>query len=86
LRIAGCLFVRINVLWRHTVNGIGLVVLGGATFAGTIAVFWALLPRGGKLHRWANTEIEPYISVAICAGFALGFTMMLSGILNLIGN
>lgn len=67
-------------------NGIGLVILGGATFAITAVIFWALLPRDGKLHRWANTEFEPYISVAICAGFALGFTMLLSGILNLIGD
>ncbi len=67
-------------------NGVGLVVLGGATLVATAVVFWALLPRGGKLHRWANTELEPYISVAICAGIALGFTMLLSGILNLIGD
>lgn len=67
-------------------NGVGLLILGAATFVVTAAVFWALLPRGGTLHRWANTELEPYISVAICAGFALGFTMLLSGILNLIGD
>jgi hypothetical protein len=84
--IAGYPIIPIQLLWRHTVNGVGLVVLGGATFFVTAAVFWALLPRGGKLHRWANTELEPYVSVAICAGFALGFTMMLSGILNLIGD
>ena len=46
-------------------------------------IFWALLPRGGKLHRWVNTELEPYISVALCAGVALGFTMTLSGVLEL---
>jgi hypothetical protein len=86
LLIAGCLIGRIYLLWRHTVNGVGLVVLGSVTFVATTAVFWALLPRGGKLHRWTNTELEPYISIAICAGFALGFTMLLSGILNLIGD
>jgi hypothetical protein len=51
----------------------------------TAAVFFALLPRGGKRHRWVDTEWEPYISVAICAGVALSFTMTLSGLLDVIG-
>jgi hypothetical protein len=51
----------------------------------TAAVFVALLPRGGQRHRWVETELEPYISVAICAGVALAFTMTLSGMLNLLG-
>ena len=54
-----------------------LVVTGGA--------FWALLPRGGELHRWADSEWEPYVSVAICSGVALGFTLLLSGAINLFG-
>jgi hypothetical protein len=39
----------------------------------------------GVRHRWVDTELEPYISVAICAGIALSFTMTLSGVLNLLG-
>jgi hypothetical protein len=62
-----------------------LLISGLAVFVATALVFVALLPRGGKLHRWTNTEFEPYISVAICAGVALGFTMTLSGVLDLIG-
>jgi hypothetical protein len=62
-----------------------LLVSGLAVFVVTGLIFWALLPRGGKLHRWVNTEFEPYISVALCAGVALGFTMTLSGVLDLIG-
>ena len=58
---------------------------GIVVFIVTAGVFWALLPRGDTLHRWANTEWEPYISVAICSGVALAFTMMLSGVLSLIG-
>ena len=58
----------------------GLVVLGV-----TAAVFVALLPRGGQRHRWVDTAWEPYISVALCAGVALSFTMTLSGVLSLIG-
>ena len=52
----------------------------------TAVVFAMLLPRGGQRHRWVDTEWEPYISVAICAGIALSFTMILSGLLNLVGS
>jgi hypothetical protein len=62
-----------------------LLISGLVTFVVTGAVFWALLPRGGKMHRFVNTEWEPYISVAICSGLALAFTMSLSGILNILG-
>jgi hypothetical protein len=61
------------------------LISGLATFVVTGAVFWALLPRGGKMHRFVNTEWEPYVSVAICSGLALAFTMTLSGVLNMIG-
>lgn len=60
-----------------------LTILGGLVVLGlTIGAFVALLPRGGKMHRWVGTEWEPYIGVALCAGIALGMTMCLSGILN----
>ena len=62
-----------------------LLISGIAVFFITGGAFWALLPRGEKLHRWTNTEFEPYISVAICAGVALSFTMMLSGVFSLMG-
>jgi hypothetical protein len=62
-----------------------LVLAGIAVLLVTVGVFLALLPRGEKLHRWANTEWEPYVSVAICAGVALGFTLALSGVINLMG-
>ncbi len=62
-----------------------LLIAGIAVFIVTGGVFWALLPRGEKRHRWVDTEFEPYISVALCAGVALGFTMTLSGMLNLLG-
>jgi hypothetical protein len=63
-----------------------LVIAGVTVLLVTIGTFLALLPRGGKLHRWANTELEPYVSVAICAGVALSFTMILAGVLNLMGS
>ena len=62
-----------------------LLICGIAVFIVTATVFWLLLPRGGQLHRFVGTEWEPYISVAICSGVALAFTMTLAGILNLLG-
>jgi hypothetical protein len=61
------------------ISGIVVLIVVGLAF-------WSLLPRGGKRHRWVNTEWEPYISVAICAGVALAFTMTLSGVLSLMGS
>ena len=66
-------------------SDIAVLLLGALTMVITGGVFWALLPRGGQLHRFANTELEPYISVAICSGVALSFTMILSSILSMIG-
>lgn len=61
------------------VSGIvALIVTGG--------VFFALLPRGEQRHRWVDTALEPYISVAICAGIALSFTLILSGVISLVGS
>ena len=66
-------------------EGAFFLVAGIVVFIVIGAVFWALLPRGGQMHRWVDTEWEPYISVALCAGVALSFTMTLSGVLNLMG-
>ena len=62
-----------------------LLISGLVVLAITTTVFIMLLPRGDVRHRWVDTELEPYISVAICAGIALSFTMTLSGVLNLLG-
>ena len=61
------------------------LIAGIVVFFVTGGIFWMLLPSGDKLHRWVNTEWEPYISVAICSGVALGFTLILSGAINLFG-
>jgi hypothetical protein len=63
-----------------------LLIAGIVVFIITAAIFWALLPRGGRLHRWVETEWEPYVSVALCSGVALAFTMTLSGLLNILGS
>jgi len=62
-----------------------LVIAGLVVFGVTAAVFWYCLPRNGKRHRFVETEWEPYIGVAFTAGIALGFTMLLSGTLDLLG-
>lgn len=48
-------------------------------------VFWNFLPRDGKLHRFVNTEWEPYIGVGFTSAIALGLTLLLSGTLDLLG-
>jgi hypothetical protein len=62
-----------------------LLISGLVVLVITVVVFVALLPKGEKRHRWVGTEWEPYISVALCSGVALAFTMTLSGVLNLLG-
>jgi hypothetical protein len=63
-----------------------LLIAGLAVLGVTIGVFVALLPRGGQRHRFVETALEPYIGVAICAGVALGSSMALSGLINLLGS
>ena len=58
---------------------------GVVVFAVTAVVFWYCLPRGGKMHRFVNTEWEPYVGVAFCSAVALGLTLMLAGVLSMAG-
>ena len=58
---------------------------GVAVFIVTAIVFWYCLPRGGKTHRFVDTEFEPYIGVAFCSAIALSLTMILSGAINIAG-
>jgi hypothetical protein len=63
-----------------------LSILGGiVVLVLTVVVFIAFMPRGDKLHRFVNTEWEPYIGVAFCSATALAVTLTLSGVLNLLG-
>jgi hypothetical protein len=48
----------------------------------TAGVFLSCLPRGGRRHRFVETELEPYVAVAICAGVALGFALVLPAYLD----
>ena len=60
-------------------------IVGVVVFLITGLVFWYCLPRGGRTHRLVGTEWEPYVGVAFCAAIALSFTMMLSGLLDMLG-
>ena len=62
---------RMNALWA----GITVWIITGA-------LFWYCLPRGGKRHRFVETELEPYIGVAFVAGVALGLNMILASFLG----
>ncbi|MFY9624853.1 MAG: hypothetical protein WAU59_07445 [Rhodoplanes sp.] len=61
------------------------LISGGVVFIVTAIVFWMCLPRNGVTHRFVGTAWEPYIGVAFCSAVALSFTMILSGVLDLIG-
>jgi hypothetical protein len=59
-----------------------LEIAGLVALALTVVLFWVLLPRGGRTHRFVGTEFEPYVAVLLTAMVALSFTMILSGILQ----
>ncbi len=59
------------------------VTVGAVVLVLTVIFFWYCLPRGGKHHRFVGTEAEPYVGVAFCAAIALGCTLLLSGVINL---
>jgi hypothetical protein len=45
-------------------------------------LIWSALPRDGK-YRFADTAWEPYVGVALTAGIALGFSLILSGVFDM---
>jgi hypothetical protein len=44
-----------------------LLIAGAAVLIVTVLAFMALMPRGGRLHRFVDTELEPYVAVALTA-------------------
>jgi len=62
-----------------------LMIIGVVVLAATIALLVALLPRGGRTHRFVDTEFEPYVAVVLTALVALSFTLLLSGALSYLG-
>jgi len=64
-------------------NPVYLFGAGLVAVAITATTLWAALPRGGKYHRFVETELEPYVALFFAAMVALSFTLILSGALNL---
>jgi len=62
------------------------LLTGVVVFLLTAVIFWYCLPRNGEPHRFVDTEWEPYVGVAFCSAIALSFTLILSGMLNLVGS
>ena len=62
------------------------LLIGLAVMLVTAVTFAWMLPRGGKKHRFVDTELESYVAVAFCSAVALGLTMILSGTLEMIGS
>ena len=59
---------------------------GIAVFLLTGFIFWRALPDGEQKYRFADTAWEPYVGVALTAGLALGFALILSSVIHLMGN
>jgi len=59
-----------------------LEIAGIAALVATVLLFWVLLPRGGRSHRFVGTELEPYVAVLLTGMIALSFTMILAGVLT----
>jgi hypothetical protein len=62
-----------------------LLVAGIAVLAVVAFIFWRALPRDGQKYRFADTAWEPYVGVALTAGIALGVSLFISGVFNLMG-
>jgi uncharacterized membrane protein len=53
---------------------IGIVIL-----AGSIALFWWLLPTEGKISRWATMPVlESALPLTVVGGIAIGISLMLT--------
>ena len=64
---------------------IALEVAGFTVLGLTVLLFLALMPRGGRTHRFVGTELEPYVAVLLTGMVALSFTMILSGFMQALG-
>ena len=63
-----------------------LLIGGVIVLIVTVLAFVALLPRGGRTHRFVDTELEPYVAVGLTSLVALAFTLLLSGVLTYFGS
>jgi hypothetical protein len=62
-----------------------LLAAGIAVILLVAVIFWRALPRDGRKYRFADTAWEPYVGVALTTALALGISLILSGVFNLMG-
>ena len=62
-----------------------LLITGIVVLIAALGLLIALMPRGGRTHRFVETELEPYVAVAITAMLALAFTLLMSGAMTAVG-
>jgi hypothetical protein len=61
------------------------VLAGLAVLVVTVFLFWKLLPQEGRAHRLVQSIWGPYVGVSITSGLAIGFTMVVAGVIGLFG-
>jgi hypothetical protein len=62
------------------------MLLGGcAVLAGASFFLAAVMPRGDRVSRFVGTVLEPYLALAVTAGFSIALAMILSGAVALLG-
>jgi len=62
-----------------------VLVCGIVVFVLSVMLFWKLLPTDGRVHRLIGTEYEPYLAVSVVFGAAVGLTLGLAGIVEMMG-
>jgi hypothetical protein len=63
----------------------GLLLGGCVMLAGMGVISAALLPRGGRASRVAGTWLETYAALGLVSGFSFAATMIIAGLLALLG-
>jgi hypothetical protein len=52
------------------------LLLGGAVVGAVVFVFWSALPVDGKMRPWITPGLEPYVTVGLIVGGAVGLLLL----------
>jgi hypothetical protein len=55
-------------------------LLGAAFLAASAFTFWAALPVEGKVRPWITPAVEPYLTIGILIGAAIGLFLFGVGV------
>ena len=55
-------------------------LLGAAILAAAAFAFWSALPVDGRVQAWITPKIEPYLTVGILVGGAVGIFLIIVGL------